>query len=75
LRDKSTMKVKRASTAVNNVNTVISSWAETALNQQNWPSHTEFDNHMIKTLDGTSNEWGLNKSKLGANAILPVSMN
>lgn len=38
-------------------------------------SPKDVDMHMVKTLDGTSNEWGFNKSKLGANAILPVSMN
>lgn len=32
------------------------------------------DNHMVKKLDGTVNEWGFCKSKLGANAILVVSM-
>merc|ERR1711957_528426 len=29
---------------------------------------------MVQTLDGTTNEWGWCKSKLGANAILAVSM-
>jgi len=29
---------------------------------------------MVKELDGTKNEWGWCKSKLGANAILAVSM-
>ena len=32
------------------------------------------DNKMVKELDGTKNEWGWCKSKLGANAILAVSM-
>eukprot|EP00971_Amphidinium_carterae_P317510 6312138-Amphidinium_carterae.1 len=27
----------------------------------------------VETLDGTQNEWGWSKSKLGANAILAVS--
>ncbi|AFZ81545.1 enolase, putative [Theileria equi strain WA] len=35
---------------------------------------TELDNHMVEKLDGTQNEWGFCKSKLGANAILVVSM-
>jgi enolase len=34
----------------------------------------ELDNLMVKMLDGTKNEWGWCKSKLGANAILAVSM-
>lgn len=34
----------------------------------------KLDNHMVKVLDGTQNEWGFSKSKLGANTILAVSM-
>jgi len=34
----------------------------------------EIDKLMVETLDGTKNEWGWSKSKLGANAILAVSM-
>jgi len=37
-------------------------------------NQAEIDNLMVKTLDGTSNEWGSCKSKLGANAILAVSL-
>merc|ERR1739844_314256 len=32
------------------------------------------DKKMIEELDGTTNEWGWCKSKLGANAILAISM-
>eukprot|EP00747_Dinoflagellata_sp_TGD_P157687 gnl/TRDRNA2_/TRDRNA2_177760_c0_seq1.p1 gnl/TRDRNA2_/TRDRNA2_177760_c0~~gnl/TRDRNA2_/TRDRNA2_177760_c0_seq1.p1 ORF type:complete len:594 (+),score=142.44 gnl/TRDRNA2_/TRDRNA2_177760_c0_seq1:72-1853(+) len=32
------------------------------------------DELMVQTLDGSVNEWGYSKSKLGANAILAVSM-
>merc|ERR1712241_959219 len=32
------------------------------------------DKKMVETLDGSKNEWGWSKSKLGANAILAVSM-
>merc|ERR1719262_453195 len=32
------------------------------------------DKMMVQTLDGTQNMWGWSKSKLGANAILAVSM-
>jgi len=35
---------------------------------------TEIDDKMVKVLDGSKNEWGWSKSKLGANAILGVSM-
>merc|ERR1719160_1350556 len=30
------------------------------------------DKLMVETMDGTKNEWGWSKSKLGANAILAV---
>ena len=32
------------------------------------------DEKMVQELDGSKNEWGWSKSKLGANAILAVSM-
>jgi len=32
------------------------------------------DDLMVKELDGSQNEWGYNKKKLGANAILAVSL-
>ncbi|CAK9045485.1 unnamed protein product [Durusdinium trenchii] len=35
---------------------------------------TEIDKLMVETLDGSQNEWGWSKAKLGANAILAVSM-
>merc|ERR1711897_116267 len=35
---------------------------------------SQIDKLMVETLDGTKNEWGWSKSKLGANAILAVSM-
>merc|ERR1711904_716463 len=35
---------------------------------------SEIDKMMVETLDGSQNEWGWSKSKLGANAILSVSM-
>merc|ERR1712072_1311512 len=35
---------------------------------------TEIDKMMVETLDGSQNEWGWSKAKLGANAILAVSM-
>merc|ERR1711972_765196 len=35
---------------------------------------SKIDKFMVEDLDGTKNEWGWSKSKLGANAILAVSM-
>ncbi|KAK9094813.1 hypothetical protein Scep_026282 [Stephania cephalantha] len=35
---------------------------------------TAIDNYMVQQLDGTVNEWGWCKQKLGANAILAVSL-
>merc|ERR1740129_2496905 len=32
------------------------------------------DKKMVEQMDGSKNEWGWSKSKLGANAILAVSM-
>merc|ERR1712136_381615 len=34
----------------------------------------KIDKLMVETLDGSKNEWGWSKSKLGANAILAISM-
>ncbi|EAN32053.1 phosphopyruvate hydratase [Theileria parva strain Muguga] len=56
--------------AVENVNTVVKNAVVgfDALKQK------ELDNLMVQKLDGTQNDWGYCKSKLGANAILVVSM-
>jgi len=35
---------------------------------------TKIDKFLVEELDGSKNEWGWSKSKLGANAILAVSM-
>ena len=35
---------------------------------------TKIDKKMVEELDGSKNEWGWSKSKLGANAILAVSL-
>jgi len=37
-------------------------------------SQAEIDKRMVEELDGSQNEWGWSKSKLGANSILAVSM-
>merc|ERR1711973_146321 len=56
--------------AVSNVNDIIAP----AIIGKDATKQIEIDHLMIKTLDGTVNEWGSCKSKLGANAILAVSM-
>jgi enolase len=56
--------------AVKNVNEVISP----ALAGKNCTKQNEIDRFMVEELDGTKNEWGWCKSKLGANAILAVSL-
>ncbi|CAI8614770.1 unnamed protein product [Vicia faba] len=61
---------KGVSKAVNNVNTIIAP----ALIGKDPTKQTEIDNFMVQQLDGTVNEWGWCKQKLGANAILAVSL-
>ncbi|PON52960.1 Enolase [Trema orientale] len=56
--------------AVENVNTIIGP----ALIGKDPTKQTEIDNFMVQQLDGTVNEWGWCKQKLGANAILAVSL-
>eukprot|EP01029_Cantina_marsupialis_P011257 TRINITY_DN2516_c0_g1_i1.p1 TRINITY_DN2516_c0_g1~~TRINITY_DN2516_c0_g1_i1.p1 ORF type:complete len:444 (+),score=149.01 TRINITY_DN2516_c0_g1_i1:45-1376(+) len=56
--------------AVENVNTIIAP----AVVGKNVVDQKAFDDFMVKELDGTSNEWGFCKQKLGANSILAVSM-
>lgn len=61
---------KGVSKAVQNVNTIIGP----ALIGMNPMEQQKIDDYMVQSLDGTSNEWGWCKSKLGANAILGVSL-
>ncbi|XP_040868362.1 enolase isoform X1 [Glycine max] len=61
---------KGVSKAVDNVNTVIGP----ALIGKDPTEQTAIDNLMVQQLDGTVNEWGWCKQKLGANAILAVSL-
>ncbi|KAK7283703.1 hypothetical protein RIF29_13418 [Crotalaria pallida] len=61
---------KGVSKAVQNVNTIIAP----ALLGKDPTKQTEIDNFMVQQLDGTVNEWGWCKQKLGANAILAVSL-
>ncbi|XP_031103606.1 enolase [Ipomoea triloba] len=61
---------KGVSKAVNNVNSIIGP----ALVGKDPTDQTGIDNFMVQQLDGTQNEWGWCKQKLGANAILAVSL-
>ncbi|KAL2533578.1 Bifunctional enolase 2/transcriptional activator [Abeliophyllum distichum] len=61
---------KGVSKAVSNVNTIIGP----ALIGKDPTDQTALDNFMVQQLDGTQNEWGWCKQKLGANAILAVSL-
>jgi enolase len=72
LRDKDASRYlgKGVLTAVRNVETII----KPALIGKDVTQQVELDNLMVQTLDGTSNEWGWCKSRLGANAILAVSL-
>ncbi|BBG98251.1 Enolase [Prunus dulcis] len=56
--------------AVENVNSIIGP----ALIGKDPTEQTKIDNYMVQQLDGTVNEWGWCKQKLGANAILAVSL-
>jgi enolase len=57
-------------TAVKNVNEIIAP----ALIGKDCREQKELDRIMVEELDGTKNEWGWCKQKLGANAILAVSL-
>ncbi|KAG5404338.1 hypothetical protein IGI04_010457 [Brassica rapa subsp. trilocularis] len=61
---------KGVSKAVGNVNSIIGP----ALIGKDPTQQTAIDNFMVHELDGTQNEWGWCKQKLGANAILAVSL-
>lgn len=61
---------KGVTKAVNNVNSIIAP----ALVGKDPTDQTAIDNFMVQQLDGTQNEWGWCKQKLGANAILAVSL-
>eukprot|EP00472_Partenskyella_glossopodia_P003812 CAMPEP_0197524936 /NCGR_PEP_ID=MMETSP1318-20131121/10401_1 /TAXON_ID=552666 /ORGANISM="Partenskyella glossopodia, Strain RCC365" /LENGTH=456 /DNA_ID=CAMNT_0043078037 /DNA_START=53 /DNA_END=1423 /DNA_ORIENTATION=+ len=56
--------------AVGNVNDIIGP----ALKGMDPADQKAIDDFMVKELDGTTNEWGYPKKKLGANAILGVSL-
>jgi len=56
--------------AVENINTIIAP----GLTGKDVRKQKELDDEMIFKLDGSQNEWGYPKAKLGANAVLAVSM-
>eukprot|EP00747_Dinoflagellata_sp_TGD_P123752 gnl/TRDRNA2_/TRDRNA2_173869_c2_seq6.p1 gnl/TRDRNA2_/TRDRNA2_173869_c2~~gnl/TRDRNA2_/TRDRNA2_173869_c2_seq6.p1 ORF type:complete len:1042 (-),score=304.23 gnl/TRDRNA2_/TRDRNA2_173869_c2_seq6:103-3228(-) len=68
--DKSRLLGKGVLKAVANVNNIIAP----KLVGMDVTKQVQIDKLMVETLDGTQNEWGWCKSKLGANAILAVSM-
>jgi len=68
--DKNRLLGKGVLKAVSNVNDLIAP----KLVGMNVTEQTKIDKKMVEELDGSKNEWGWSKSKLGANAILAVSM-
>ncbi|KMZ76114.1 Phosphopyruvate hydratase [Zostera marina] len=61
---------KGVTKAVDNVNSIIAP----SLIGKDPTKQWQLDNFMVQELDGTKNEWGWCKQKLGANAILAVSL-
>merc|ERR1719162_2240107 len=68
--DKSRLLGKGVLKAVANVNNITAP----KLIGMDVTQQEAIDKMMVETLDGTQNEWGWCKAKLGANAILAVSM-
>ena len=69
-KDKSRYGGKGVLKAVSNVEKLIAPFLE----GKNPQEQSSLDKLMVERLDGSKNEWGWSKSKLGANAILAVSM-
>jgi len=68
--DKSRLFGKGVLKEIENINTVIAP----KLMGLDVTKQEEIDKLMVETLDGSKTKWGWSKSKLGANAILAVSM-
>lgn len=68
--DKARFLGKGVLKAVENVNSIIAG----QLVGKDATQQSTLDKLMVETMDGSKNEWGWCKSKLGANAILAVSM-
>lgn len=71
--DKSRFKGKGVQNAIKNVNNVIGP-AVMKNNKIELGDQEALDRFMVEELDGTKNEFGWNKGKLGANAVLSLSM-
>lgn len=69
-KDKSRFMGKGVTKAIDNIKNIILP----ALKGKNVTEQENLDKLMVEQLDGTKNEYGWCKSKLGANAILAVSM-
>lgn len=69
-KDQSRFLGKGVLKAINNVHSVIAP----ALVGKDCSKQTELDTLMVEQLDGAKNEFGWSKAKLGANAILAVSL-
>lgn len=72
LRDKDAKRFngKGCLKAVSNVNDILSP----ALKGMDVTQQEKIDRKMVEEVDGTQNEWGWCKQKIGANAILAVSL-
>merc|ERR1740121_2062769 len=68
--DKGRLLGKGVLKAVQNVNEIIAP----KLVGMDVRDQTKIDKFLVEELDGSKNEWGWSKAKLGANAILAVSM-
>lgn len=68
--DKSRLLGKGVLKAIDNVNNIIAP----KIIGMDVREQSKIDKLMVEELDGSKNEWGWSKSKLGANAILAVSM-
>mmetsp|Transcript_67896 Transcript_67896/g.109398 ORF Transcript_67896/g.109398 Transcript_67896/m.109398 type:complete len:723 (-) Transcript_67896:50-2218(-) len=68
--DKARLLGKGVLKAISNVNDLIAP----KLIGMDVREQSKIDKLMVEELDGSKNEWGWSKSKLGANAILAVSM-
>merc|ERR1719271_256602 len=68
--DKKRLLGKGVLKAVDNVNNLIAP----KLIGMDVTKQKEIDKLMVEVIDGTQNDWGWSKSKVGANAVLAVSM-
>jgi enolase len=69
-KDKNRFGGKGCLTAVNNVHNLLAP----ALKGLKVTDQAKIDKKMVEEVDGTQNEWGWCKQKVGANAILAVSL-